>query len=95
MVDLQFVEQRTQFRRAAGRVQIVAQLQNGEDVVGHAEPTKNRCFLRQITDAVPGAQMHGLHGDVFIVEHDAAGIGSDQPDYHVEARCLAGAIRAE
>ena len=50
--DLQFVQQAGQFALAAGRVQVVAQLQHQADVVGHAELAEHRRFLRQVADAV-------------------------------------------
>ena len=95
VVDLQFVEQVGQLALAAGLVEVGAQLQHQPHVVGDAELAEHRRLLRQVADAVLGARVHRFGGDVLAVEDDLAGIGRDQADDHVEARGLAGAVRAE
>ncbi len=95
VAQLQFVEQATEFALAAGRIQVVAQLQHQAQVVGHGQLAEHRRFLRQVAHALLGARVHRVAGDVLAVQHDAAGIGFDQAHDHVEAGGLAGAVGAE
>src|SRR5690606_29162190 len=95
VVDLQLVHQVRQFLFAAGLAQVRAQLEHQADAVGHAQLAEHRRLLRQVADAALGADVHGLGGDVGAVEDDAPGVRRHQPDDHVEAGGLAGAVRAE
>src|SRR5690606_5317535 len=95
VVHLELVHEVRQLLLTAGLVQVRAQLEHQADVVGHAQLAEHRRLLRQVADAALGADVHGLGGDVGAVEDDAPGVRRHQPDDHVEAGGLAGAVRAE
>ena len=94
MRDRQVLEQRIQ---AVGDfVGIDAlQLEDRLDIVRHRQFAKDRCFLRKIRQAEPRPYMNRHARQIFTIEFDAAAIGRDQTDDHVEAGCLARAVRAE
>ena len=71
------------------------QLGPQEDVLFHAQAPEHRVLLRQVRDAEPGAAVDRQVGEIALVEVDAAGVDRNQPDDHVEAGRLAGAVRAE
>ena len=70
-------------------------LQHRADVVLDVEPTKDRRFLRKITDTEPGTLIHRELGDVVSVELDLPAIGLDQACDHIEHSGLAGSVWAE
>src|SRR5690606_18269421 len=45
-----------------------------------------------VAEAEPGAAMHGPAGDVLAGQVDAAAVGADEADDHVEAGGLTGAV---
>ncbi|MNN54105.1 hypothetical protein D3C81_1689000 [compost metagenome] len=92
---MEFLQQAFQFLAASGAVEVLAGLEDRHDVVRHAQLAEDRGFLRQVTDACTGAAVHGLVGDVLLVDQDAALVGLDQADDHVEAGGLARAVGAE
>ena len=49
----------------------------------------------QVGEAELGAAVYGQRGDVFTVQEDAATVGADEADGHVEAGGFARAVRAE
>ena len=65
------------------------------DVLFDSEAAKYRGFLRQITDAEPGAPVHRQIGDVTAVEADRPGVGGDQTGDDVKAGGLSRAVGAE
>ena len=69
--------------------------ENRQDVLLDRHLAKDRFFLRQIAHAEPGALVHGIIRHVRPGENDAAAVWPDEPDDHVKARRLAGAVRAE
>src|SRR5690606_30935855 len=95
MVDMEFTQQRIQLALAALLVEVLARLQDGHDVVRHAELAEDRGLLRQIADAAPCPPVHGQMGDILAVDHDVAAVGPHQTDVHVETGGLAGAVGAE
>ena len=68
-------------------------LENRLQILFHGQLAEDRCFLRQIADAQPGALVHGHLRDVALVHQHAAGIWTDQPNHDVKRRRLARAIR--
>ena len=52
-------------------------------------------FLRQVADALLGALVHREAGQFVVVDEDAALVRDDLAGNHVEARGLAGAVRAQ
>ena len=70
-------------------------LQNGEEVFLDGEFAEDGGLLRQVGDAEAGALVHGAVGDVFAIEEDAAGVGTDESDDDVKAGGFARAVGAE
>ena len=70
-------------------------LQNRQDVLLDRQLAEHRRLLRQIADALAGAHVHRIRGDVGAVELHAAAVGTDEADDGVEGRGLAGAVGAE
>src|SRR5205823_4192514 len=70
-------------------------LEDREDVLLDRQAAKNRRFLWEISDALAGAHVHRIVGDVVAVEDHAARVGRGQADGHVEGRRFAGAVRSE
>lgn len=54
-----------------------------------------RGFLRQVADTQAGAFVYGQVAQFPPVQHHAACVGSDEPDYHVEAGGFACAVGPE
>src|SRR5262249_38286222 len=65
------------------------------DVLRDRQLAKDRRFLRQIGQSEPGARVNRQPRQIVTVELDAPSVGSDEPDDHVEAGGLAGAVRTE
>src|SRR5690554_156804 len=95
MGDVKFLQQAFQLIIALSLVEILAQLEDGHDVVAHTQLAKNRGFLWQVTESGSGAAMHGNMADVLAVDTDAAMIGTYQADNHVETGGLASSVGAE
>ncbi|MDT4867008.1 hypothetical protein FQZ97_1018970 [compost metagenome] len=95
MADVELLQQAFQLLAAVGAIQLLAGLEDGHDVVGHAELAENRGFLRQVTDPCAGAAVHRQVADVVVVDQDAALVGLHQADDHVEAGGLARTVGAE
>src|SRR5690606_29002576 len=66
-----------------------------DDVVLDAELAEHRRFLRQVGQTEPCAAMDRQVADGSPVELDRPAVRGDQPDDHVEAGGLAGAVRPE
>ncbi len=80
-------------QRAAIRAAL--QLQHGAHVFGHRQPPEDGCFLRQVGKPQARALVDGHFFDGAAIDGDAARIGPQQADDHVERRGLARAIGAE
>src|SRR6185437_12706794 len=87
-----FVEQRFEFHTPPGGVEILAQFQYRKHVLGDRQAPEYRRFLRQIAYAQARTRVHRHLRDVVLVERNAARIGADQANHHVERRGLAGAV---
>ncbi|MCY1175799.1 hypothetical protein D9M73_160530 [compost metagenome] len=95
MADVELLQQAFQLFAAAVPVEVLAGLEDGHDVVGDRQLAEDRGFLRQVADTGASAAVHGLVADIEVVDQYAALFGLDQPDNHVEAGGLAGAVGAE
>src|SRR5690606_12384339 len=93
--DLQFLQQVVKHVGPRARVEVLAQLQDGQQVVGDAHAPEHRRLLGQVADAPACPFVHGQAGDVLAVQADAAGVGGDQAADHVEAGGLARTIGAK
>uniref|UniRef100_A0A0N4ZIQ5 GGDEF domain-containing protein n=1 Tax=Parastrongyloides trichosuri TaxID=131310 RepID=A0A0N4ZIQ5_PARTI len=94
MLDAQFLQQ-LGHRLLGARLAALAQLDHGHDVLFHGHAAEDGGFLRQIAQAHARALVHGLLGDVLIVQPDRAAVGGDQAGDHVEAGGLARPVRAQ
>ena len=74
---------------------LFADFQNGADVLFYGHFAEDGGFLRQVADACLGAFVYGQVAQFSVVEHDAACVGGDEPDYHVEAGGFACAVGTE
>ena len=70
MDDIELLQQAVEFGFAAPPVRL-DHFQHGADILLHVQAAKDRGFLRQVTDAEPGALVHRQGGDVVTVELDA------------------------
>ena len=70
--DVQFIQQRLERLITLVSVQIIAQLQNGADVVADRQPAENRGFLRQVAQAQTRAAVHRQPRHILVSQHDAA-----------------------
>ena len=93
--DAEVLHEFVRARFAFGFVEVGGEFEDGEDVVAHAEFAKDAGFLRQVGEAELGAAVHGQRGDVLAVQEDAATVGADEADGHVEAGGFPRAVRAE
>src|SRR5207249_3263779 len=75
-----------------GRRKPAHQFQNGEQILLDGEAYENAVFLRQVSDALLRAAIHGRARNVLAVEEDGAAIGLDHADGHSEAGGLASAV---
>src|SRR5258708_18398447 len=69
--------------------------QHGEQIFFAGQLTKNRGFLRKVTDAATGPEIHGKVRDFIAVGKNTAGIGTGKTYYYVEGGCLSCAIGPE
>ena len=67
-------------------------LEDGPDVVFHRQLSEHRRLLREVADSVLRSAIDGIFRDVEVVEEDAALVGSDKTDGHVECRGLACSV---
>ena len=84
---------------------MVAEFEDGHDVVGHRHLAEDRGFLGQVAYAHLRTFVHGVLGELdglaglallrFGCEIDFAGVGFDDADDHVEGGGFAGAVGAE
>ncbi len=70
-------------------------LQHRKQIFFASQLTKNRGFLRKVTDAATGPQVHGEVRDFIAVEKNPAGVGAGKTNYDVEGCCLSCAIRSQ
>ena len=70
-------------------------LHHGHDVVLDRHLAEDRGLLRQVADALLGPLVHRESGQFVIVDEDPALVRDDLAGDHVEARGLAGAVRAQ
>ena len=68
---------------------------DGEDVFLDGEFAEDGGFLREVTDAVAGALVHGQARQVDAVEKNRAGGGRHKADDHVKRRRFARAVATE
>ena len=71
------------------------QFEDGHDVVLHRELSKNRGFLRQVSDSHSPALVHGQVCDLLAVDEDPTRIRLHQADDGVKAGCLARTVWSE
>ena len=76
-------------------VHVLAEFEDGHDVVFDGHLAEDRGFLCQVAHAELCTAVHGHLGDFHVVEEDTAGEGLDDAHYHVEGGGLAGAVGAE
>ena len=95
MGDVKFLKQFFQHGLALFAGQFAARLQNGHDVVGHRQLAKNGRFLRQVPQAVAGATVDALAGDVAVINGNAPVIRVDDADNHVKTGGFTRTVRAE
>ena len=69
--------------------------QQGQEVVLYGQLTEDRCFLRQIADAVGRPLVDGKLSNIVSVNRDFAGCRPLDADNHVEGRRLPRPVRAE
>ena len=50
----------------------IERLEDGQNVLFHRQPAKDRRLLRQVADPLPRPDVHRIVGDVFPVENDAS-----------------------
>ena len=74
---------------------LARELEYRADIVFDGHLAEYRCVLGQVADAGLCTLVHGVFGDVEVVEVDAAFVGGDEAGGHVEGGGLAGAVRAE
>src|SRR5438309_5485410 len=94
MRDRQILEQRIEPIGKRVLVQVL-QLENGPHVLRDGELAENRRFLRQIRQAAARAPVDRAPRKILAIELDRAAVGGDQPDDHIEACRLAGAVGPE
>ncbi len=74
-------------------------LPNEPDVVSDRELAEDRVLLCEVPDSRAGADVHRRVGQIDVLsvtqQRDAAAVGLDQSDGHVERRRLAGAVGTE
>ena len=95
MADVEFLEQGFETVPARLPVEVLARFENGENVLFNAQGAENRRVLGQIGQTMDGAAVDRQRSDLVAVDEHVAGVGSDQPDHHVEAGGLAGAVGTE
>src|SRR5438067_5004172 len=71
------------------------QLEDRLHVLLHRQAAEHRVLLRQVGDAQARAPVDRQVRELGLVEVDVAGVDRNQPDDHVEAGGLAGAVRPE
>src|SRR6266550_3462258 len=94
MRDREVLEQRIETVRERVLVQVL-QFEDRANILRHAELAEDRRFLREIRDATPRAPVDRQPRQILAVQLDAAAVGGNQTDDHVEARRLSGAVRTE
>src|SRR5690606_22086730 len=70
-------------------------LHDRDEVVLDRHLAKNRHVLGKIADTFLCPDMHGQMGDILIAHHDLTLVRVKQPDHHIKARGLTGAIWAK
>ena len=95
MADVEFLEQALHALVALCLAQLFAGFQNRHDVLFHRQAPEDAGLLGQVANPALGATVHGQVGDIAVIDLNAAGIGFHQPDNHVEAGGLAGAVGAQ
>src|SRR5437868_9740908 len=94
MRDRQVFEKRIEAVGQRVLVQIL-QLQNRAHVFRHGELAEDRRLLRQIRQASARPPVDRQSGQILAVELDRPAVGGHEPDDHIEARRLAGAVGPE
>src|SRR5690606_33649002 len=61
----------------------------------HAHASERARFLREVAEAQARTPVHGPGRDLLVAQLDAAAVGPDEPDDHVEAGGLARAVRSQ
>ena len=79
MADMQLIEQVFEFLLSACAVEVVAILENCENVLLDRQFAENRRFLGQVSQPEFGAPMHRLGRQVLAIEQDVAAVRGDQP----------------
>lgn len=74
---------------------VFAGLKNGQKIILHGKLAENRFFLRQITHAAPGAQVHWQFRNIFVRKNHAAFIRAYETRYHVKGSGFSGAVRSQ
>ena len=95
MADVKFLDEFFHHALSFGAIEVVAQLQDGADVVGGAELAEYRSLLRQVPQTQARPAVYRQPGHVPAVEDDPAPAAADQADDHVEGGGLAGAVGPE
>ena len=65
------------------------------EILAHREAAEDGGLLRQIAYSRARALVHRQSGELLPAEPYVSGVGDDAPDYHVEGRALARAVRPE
>ena len=80
-------------QRLSGLVPL--QLQHGAHILFHIEFAKDRCFLRQVTQAQARTAVDWHVSNRLLINRDVAGAGLHQTDNHVKRCGLAGPVRTQ
>ncbi len=94
MVDAEFFHERLGLIFALFG-SVVLGFHHSEDVLADGEFAEDGFFLGEVAHAEAGADVHGFGSGFVAVEDDAAGIGTDEADDHVEGGGFAGTVGAE
>ncbi len=78
MRDREFFEQAAQLDILPAAIRLV-QFEHGADVLLHRQAAKDRCLLREIADAEPGAAIHRHRRHVVAVDLDRTLIDGTRP----------------
>src|SRR5918995_5844514 len=70
-------------------------LQDGQNVLLDRHSAEDRGFLRQVSDATPGALIHRRVGQLYSIQQNPALVWQDQAGNKVEGRRLSRAIGAQ